>query len=102
MTERDSPKKELILTLDSAWKLITDTTEPPGVRLAMLRGLVDHARALALRVGETSRVRAPKTGTIAAWTLDTDTGRIEPPTPEQPDIGALSAMGRSVTEGGGA
>ena len=54
-----SPKQELVVTLEAAWKLL-DGAEPPAVRLAQIRGLVDHARALAQRVG--NEARAPKKG----------------------------------------
>jgi hypothetical protein len=57
LTERDSPKKELQLTLEAAWKLIVEGSDKPAITLAQIRGLVDHARALAQRVGEVSRVR---------------------------------------------
>jgi len=59
MSERQSPKQELIITLDAAWKLF-DTGDPAPVRLAQIRGLVDHARALALRVGELAKPRKGK------------------------------------------
>ena len=55
-----SPKQELVVTLDAAWKLI-DAGDPPAVRLAMMRGLLDHARALAQRVGEVAKPRRPVT-----------------------------------------
>ena len=55
-----SPKQELIVTLDAAWKLV-DAGDPPAVRLAMMRGVLDHARALAQRVGEVAKPRRPVT-----------------------------------------
>jgi hypothetical protein len=51
-----TPKQEIIVTLEAAWKLL-DGAEPPAVRLAQMRGLVDHARALAQRVGEMAKAR---------------------------------------------
>ncbi len=54
-----SPRAELIVTLDAAWKLL-EASEPPAVRLAMMRGLIDHSRALAQRVGEYRKERKPK------------------------------------------
>jgi len=57
-----SPKQELIVTLDEMWKLTESFGggPPPVVRLVQIRGLLDHARALALRVGEETRVRKAK------------------------------------------
>ncbi len=49
-----SPRAELIVTLDAAWKLL-EGIEPAAVRLAMMKGVIDHARALAQRVGEYRR-----------------------------------------------
>jgi hypothetical protein len=55
-----SPKQELVVTLEAAWRLL-DGAEPPAVRLAQLRGLLDHARALAQRVGEMAKTRREPT-----------------------------------------
>lgn len=61
MAEQLTPKAELVVTLDAAWLLLEDTgLLPPSVRLAQMRGLLDHARALALRVGEERRDRKAK------------------------------------------
>ena len=54
-----SPKQELILTLDTACTLLK-AGDAPAVRLAQLHGLIDHARALALRVGEVSKPRGKR------------------------------------------
>lgn len=55
MTEKTSPKAELIVTLDKAWELLAT---PTPLNLALLRGTLDHARAVAKRVGQ--EARAPK------------------------------------------
>ena len=63
MTDKLTPKQELILTLDAAWKLVELSNAPPvgfSLRLVQLRGLLDHARALALRVGSVSKPRKEK------------------------------------------
>ena len=54
-----TPKQELVVTLEAAWRLL-DGAEPPAVRLAQIRGLIDHGRALAQRVGEVARPRTAK------------------------------------------
>ena len=55
MTERNTPKADLIVTLDKAWELLAT---PSPMNLAQVRGLLDHARAVAKRVGQ--EARAPK------------------------------------------
>jgi hypothetical protein len=54
MAEKLSPKAELIVTLDKAWETMKD---PTPVNLVILRGLLDHARAVAKRVGQEARPR---------------------------------------------
>jgi hypothetical protein len=54
-----SPKAELIVTLEAAWKLL-EGADPAPVRLAQIRGLIDHARAVVQRVGEVARARTEK------------------------------------------
>jgi hypothetical protein len=56
MTERASPKAELIATLVTARQVATDTALP-AVRLAMIHGLLNHAYVLAQHVGENMRPR---------------------------------------------
>lgn len=51
-TLRQTPKMELIVTLDKAWELLAT---PTPLNLALLRGTLDHARAVAKRVGNESR-----------------------------------------------
>lgn len=63
MTERSSPKAELIVTLDKAWEAVKD---PSPVNLAILRGLLDHARAVAKRVGQEARAPRVKKVKVAA------------------------------------
>jgi hypothetical protein len=58
MIARLTPKAELQMTLDKMWDLIKD---PSPVNIAQLRGLLDHARAVAKRVGHEARPeRKPK------------------------------------------
>jgi hypothetical protein len=59
MTDPKSPKAELILTLD-AMAAAFQSSGVAEVRLAAIRGLLDHARALALRVGSVSKPRKEK------------------------------------------
>ena len=60
MTERATPKQEIILTLDAMWALLGQVGLSAELRLAQMRGLLDHARALALRVGSVSKPRKEK------------------------------------------
>lgn len=66
MTEhRLTPRQELIITLDAADKLADVANPmPPTVKLSQVRGLLDHARALALRVGEERRERKTPPGIV--------------------------------------
>ena len=47
-----TPKMELTVTLDKAWELLGT---PTPMNLAQVRGLLDHARAVAKRVGNEAR-----------------------------------------------
>ena len=52
MPDKQTPKMELTVTLDKAWELLA---MPTPVHLAMIRGLLDHARAVVKRVGNEAR-----------------------------------------------
>lgn len=60
MSERQSPKQELIETLVAMNKILGDQSAPDRVRMAQLGGLLEHAQRLALNVGEASRPKKKK------------------------------------------
>ena len=61
MSDKQTPKMELIVTLDKAWE-ISQSSKP--VDRAILRALIDHARAVAKRVG--NEARTPQKAKVAA------------------------------------
>jgi hypothetical protein len=57
LTDRDSPKAQLRVTLETARDHVNALGIPAELRIAQIRGLIDHALALSLRVGEMAKPR---------------------------------------------